>query len=445
MRASATVIAVLTMLLLDSSLGAVAQEASRRPEPLLGEPAAENTLLAAFGCRRPCRSPCSPAVANPAPAAVPGAAPGAAQTPAPSAPAPEEPALEVPPGDFLAGDFGAAPGPESAAPNMIGDFLGLTLIPLTASGSPFSVEVPTPGGAVGRFKMAENTSPRPKDRVYGYYALMHNVPISGPVFAEPAGQQIDVNAFVVGFEKTFLCDAASVEVRLPMASTLSSDVIIPTGSPVPTPITGELGNLGVALKLLVVDRPELGVSAGLAMNFATADDVTARLFPDTPVFRIENESVHFLPFVGALWTPNERLFAQGYLQVDVDANGNPIFVNSDGVEFPLGRFTDQTLMYLDLGGGYWFRRCADDRLIKGVAAITELHLTQSVSTSDEVGDGTGIIQAGVRGLERSMLDLTVGLHLEVLRRSDLTLGYVVPLTSDRDFDGELRVLVNWNF
>ena len=39
---------------------------------------------------------------------------------------------------------------------------------------------------------------------------------------------------------------------------------------------------------------------------------------------IQNRSVHLMPFVGGLWTPNDRLFAIGYVQVDVDANGDPV-------------------------------------------------------------------------------------------------------------------------
>jgi len=175
MRALARVVAVLTVLLFGSGLGAVAQETSSRPRPLLSPPAEESVRLASCRCRGPCR--CPPAAARPALEAAPSEAPEAA-------PAPEEPAAEVPPSEALAGDFGAAPGPESAAPNMIGDFLGLTPIPVTTSGPPFSVEVPAPGAAAGRFKMAENASPRPNDRVYGYYSFMHDVPISGPVFAQ---------------------------------------------------------------------------------------------------------------------------------------------------------------------------------------------------------------------------------------------------------------------
>ena len=45
-----------------------------------------------------------------------------------------------------------------------------------------------------------------------------------------------------------------------------------------------------------------------------------------------NQSVHLLPFVGGVWTPSDRLFFIGFMQFDLDANGDPI--NDVDVAFP---------------------------------------------------------------------------------------------------------------
>src|SRR5262249_14312798 len=79
------------------------------------------------------------------------------------------------------------------------------------------VTVPNPsnGGAVGRTKIADDNSPLPRDRFILDYDYFDNVPLS---------RQTGVHRFSPGIEKTFLDQSASIEVRLPFAATLSSDV-----------------------------------------------------------------------------------------------------------------------------------------------------------------------------------------------------------------------------
>ncbi len=86
-------------------------------------------------------------------------------------------------------------------------------------------------------------------------------------------------------------------------------------------------------------------------------------FDGRPLVRIENDSVHVMPFLGWLWVPS-RFFTQGFLQVDVDANGNPVDVNLGRGLTQAGRYQDETFLYADLSSGYWLwqadagsRRC----------------------------------------------------------------------------------------
>ena len=82
---------------------------------------------------------------------------------------------------FAGQDVGAAGGAASAAPNMIGDFFaGATGTTFTyalnaTSSASITTTAPPPGGAIPRFKMAEDTSPIPTDRVYLDYDYYHNV------------------------------------------------------------------------------------------------------------------------------------------------------------------------------------------------------------------------------------------------------------------------------
>ena len=135
---------------------------------------------------------------------------------------------------FAQSDAGAASGPESVAPNMVGDYLGGFF---TLQGVGGSQTIALPGGAVPRFKMAENTSPIPVDRVFLNYDYYSGVPLNT--------KSMSLNAITPGFEKTFFGGAMSVEVRLPMATTLDNDVYLDGSTP--TGI-GQIGNLGVAVK-----------------------------------------------------------------------------------------------------------------------------------------------------------------------------------------------------
>ncbi len=104
--------------------------------------------------------------------------------------------------------------------NMVGDYLG-GFVTIATAGSRNGTQVcPLPGGAIPRFKMAEDTSPMPTDRGYFIYDYYGGVPYNGVA----AGNSINLTAFTPGFEKTFLDGAMSVEVRLPMASTLNNTI-----------------------------------------------------------------------------------------------------------------------------------------------------------------------------------------------------------------------------
>ncbi len=320
---------------------------------------------------------------------------------------------------------------------MIGDFFGGGLLSFSLNETMYRIHrsAPLPGANVPRFKMAENTSPLPQDRIYFDYSFYGNVPVSTP--------RIDVNAFTPGFEKTILGGAMSFEMRLPMASTIGNDVFLDGR---PNSLQGEAGNLGMAFKGLLFGGETFALSGGLAMTVPTARGsryfVTGGAAPD---FTIGNDSVHLMPFFGALWTPSDRLFAMGYLQLDVDAKGDEVFANDGGGVFTsAGRYSEPTLMYIDLALGYWARRSDfGRRLITGLAYVAELHVNQALNSSSATSvGGASFVTPSI-----SVLDLTLGAHVELRRNTTLTVAYCTPLTGgqDRQFDGQFRLLLNRRF
>ena len=272
------------------------------------------------------------------------------------------------------------------------------------------------------------------------------MPINSP------NPDIGVNSYTPGFEKTFLGGLMSIELRLPMATTLDNNVFFDGTT---NTSQGEIGDLALAVKGLLVRRDTFLLSGGLAMTVPTAQGSQYYLGQSysNPLMTISNQSVHLMPFFGVFWTPNDRLFAVGYFQVDVDVNGDPVAVgdNSSPPTVQIGRFRDPTMLYVDLALGYWFRRSdSAEYLVTGLAPVVELHVNQSLDSSSSLSsfNANGPAEAiSVTGAfdTFSNFDLTVGARLElqehdvdrrVLRAAD------VPTES---FDGEFRFLVNHRF
>ncbi len=292
-------------------------------------------------------------------------------------------------------------------------------------------------------KIAENTSPMPRDRLIFDYGYFDNVPLA------PGG--VSVNRFTLGFEKTFLDGDMSFEFKAPMASTVDSTVVQNVAI---NERSGEFGNLELAVKMLFRQTETWAFSGGLQLGLPTADDTRVVLEDGTPLLAIRNDAVHLGPFFGALWTPNERLFSHGFLQCDVASAGNAVLVNRDGWRLSeAGRLNDATLLTLDWGIGYWaVRNSCRHRSLTGLAGTAELHWSRSLQSADAVAVGPWAVTSGSEAGggddgEIDVLDLTLGCHLALRQNTLVTCGYAVPLYAGGvdPFDGEFRVMVNHHF
>ena len=339
------------------------------------------------------------------------------------------PAPAAPPADGAAQPLNPPPSASTPAvsqdaftPNMIGDAFGPGF--LFNQNERFA----SPGGNVGSSKIAENSSPLPRDRVYLNYSYFDGVPLL------PNG--VNVNRFTPGFEKTFFDGMSSIEVRTPFASTLSNTLF--TSDPNDASST-EFGNVTLFLKQLLYTSDTLAVSGGLGMALPTASDVSVF---DTrggpPSARIQNQSVHLLPFLGSLYTPTDQLFVQQFLQFDFDTNGNAVSLADYGVLQPAGRLNEMPFLYYSIGAGYWlYNDPNSDRLFTRIEPIVELHYNKSLTNTDAL-------------LPPSDLDLlngVVGMTAMMGENKSLTLAYATPLSAgdNRQFNGELRVMFNWYF
>ncbi|MEX2138193.1 MAG: hypothetical protein WD894_02945 [Pirellulales bacterium] len=291
-------------------------------------------------------------------------------------------------------------------------------------------------GVLGTSKLAENCSPLPRDRVYFNYSMFDDTPLL------PSGQ--DVHRFSPGVEKTFWNALASVEMRFPFAATINPDLVLTDGG-IAADDDVVFGNISTIFKGLLYQNEVFAFSTGLQVAVPTAPSLNVSLINGTRIVSIENEAVHLMPFVGALYTPNDRFFTQAFLQFDVDANGNPVAVNPrmQGLT-PIGRLHDTTFLYADFNVGYWLYR-SEEAGLTGFAPTVELHYNTSLETSEFLASEGFVIGGNLSQI--SNLNLTMGCYFELAQDNSLVLGYTLPIGNrvDQQFDGELRAFFTHRF
>ena len=336
----------------------------------------------------------------------------------------------------------AAVSQRAFSPSMIGD--GFAPVPFKVTfqeaNSPGKggvyISVPGAGGTVGTSKIVENASPIPRDRVYFNYSDFNGVPLTL--------NGVNVNRYTPGFEKTFFNGMSSIEVRTPFASTLSNNLYaFDTNNGGST----QFGDLTIYLKQLFYKSETFAASAGLGLELPTASNTNVFFGPGNQLFSVKNQAVHLLPFLGSVYSPNEQIFVQQFLQFDFDANGNSVQTNS--LNHPprtVGRLTDMSYLYYSIGAGYWlYNNPGSDRFLTRIAPIVEMHYSKSLTSTDLVSAPPQFI--GAQGINQDLLNGTIGVTAMFKQNSTLTLGYVTPLSSidHRQFNSEFRLMFNWYF
>ncbi len=317
------------------------------------------------------------------------------------------------------------------------------------------VIVPSPGagGTVGRQKMAENGNVIPRDRVFLNHSTFTNVPLNS--------QGVDVYRFVPGFEMAFHEDMFSLEVRVPFAVSLDSDII---AGGITDNDSLEFGNVTTTLKTLIARSENTAIGAGVSLAYPTASDVNVSDVGGTTLLSIENEALHVLPYIGAAHSVG-RVSTQAFLQADIGTNGNTTYVRdvNTGVLEESGKLNDAAFLFASYSIAYWlyqdasvsrtfYRDCntqyksttysVGDGFITGFAPLVELHYNRSLQQSDTVYSGP--IQ--ISNVDKfSLTNVVVGGLFTFGAGGSLNLAWAAPLIGrdDKQFDSEFRLLVNF--
>ncbi len=484
-------------------------------------------------CPPPCVVPCP--IPCPAPQLIQPPVTQPPTTPPDKKDEPKQPPVEAPQTPEPSADqqAGATLGETTAfAPNVIGDLLygtrSVSFPYLRATGP---VNVFTFGSTtVTNPSVAENNSPVPRDRAFfrfNYFNIAQTVSGLGPntTFtpsgigtAQPATKNYSVEMYTFGFEKTFLNQRASLELRVPFLTALSPHQVFSTGN-IAGPISGtdpngnplflvaptpdntlgssatQWGNINMILKGAAIKRDRFVGSGGLAFLFPTGPDQEYRIidYTSTPTslnasgqrertIHINNSTWAMSPFVAFLAIPTDRLFTQGFLQVDVPLNSSHITYSDrftrgvfgfNPALTPLGPnlpppifqgrdIVDQPLMHINWATGYWVMRDPNANWLNGLAPIFELHYTTTLrnanivqlpgdGSTDVVGGTTLVAEPGpqVGNLQNRLdiLNLTAGATALVANRATVTTGFVFPLRQgdDRLFNWEFQLQLNYYF
>jgi hypothetical protein len=326
------------------------------------------------------------------------------------------------------------------APNMFGDSMSIgQLIAVQRNGGTTSSDLPMAGGRL--FKVSENNSPIPRDRVYFVYNGFQNaVTTTRTVGGVPVANDTNLNRYTFAFEKTFFDGWWSLDVRMPFSDDYEVDTLAYSVD------SGHVGNLSMFLKHLVYEDETLAAAIGVGVGLPTGSNINAN-FDGTPLV-VQNEATHLLPYFGFLATPWQNWFFQGFFELDFAANGNDVVVG--GINN--GPYTEQNQLHADLSAGRWLYRNEYARYGTGVAALVELHYTTTIQDTDTVPFLTGgSFNSGgtiTNTINRfDVLNLTAGLHFQLTDFSNLRVAAVAPLRTDpdRQFDSEIQVSFNRYF
>ncbi len=348
---------------------------------------------------------------------------------------PNNPFLSLGPGAGTA-PAPTAPGPRLGVLQMIGDQPSLGIVrpaattptvpappaPFPPKGapnppSPRTASALSPG--VRGFKIAENQSPQPQDRVFYSFNYYYNLNAATDKRFDTPINNLRAYREILGFEKTFDSGRASFGLILPIdtlyaSSTIKGNFAKPGGTSTST------GDMSIFTKFIVRQDPKTGnlISAGLVVTPPTG--------PSTFAGAKYIASLHtttIQPYIGYIFR-HGRFYLHGFSAFAFPVNPN-----------------DVTLAYNDAGIGYFAYQDTNensDAWITAVVPTTEVHINTPLNHRDPYNANDVAGSANV-------VNLTQGLNVEFRHRSILTFGIATPVTSPKPFDLEALLLFNVRF
>jgi hypothetical protein len=254
----------------------------------------------------------------------------------------------------------------------------------------------------GAFKVAENDTPRPTDRVYVtyYYYDSINEGLSGP-----GSPRMNVHQEVLGFEKAFMDRMFSVGARLPYIQLTGTGLADTT-----------IGDLTLTSKAVLLDDGTPNgnlLSAGLLVTIPLPSTFTST------ISGVDVNPVLLQPYLGYILTQgcDGGAFFKGFTS---------LIVPTDGL--------DVTFLANDFAVGYTIKT-QPDSFIKAIVPVLEAHINTPLNHRGVFENPVGLVdQVTVLG----------GLHT-FFGACSLSVATGAPITGPRPFALQTTVQLNYRF
>jgi hypothetical protein len=285
---------------------------------------------------------------------------------------------------------------------------------------------------VRSYKISDNQSPIPQDRVYFnfnyFYNINHaidqkfNAPVSG----------IQIYRYLGGVEKTFLDGLASVG----LTESINNLTAVSSRAGLGGTHTA-MGDVSVFTKWILYQAWDddqaynalggFGYPAQLGGSGRNGGLISGGLLLSTPTgpggfagatFSKSYRDVGIQPFLGYFYSQG-NFYLHGFEAIDVPTDPR-----------------DMTIMFNDIGIGYYVYRNPNlDSFLTAFAPTFEVHANVPLNH-------TNINNVNDPIASKTVVDLTLGGNLQFGQRTVLLLGAVTPVTGPRPFEVEALALLN---
>jgi hypothetical protein len=249
------------------------------------------------------------------------------------------------------------------------------------------------------YKIGENESPRPVDRVFLTYNYYNDVDV-----LQFGSSRSDLHREMIGFEKTFLEGDASFGMRLPFLQLTGSKDLEDT----------HVDDLSMIFKYAFINDRETGnvLSGGLLLTAPTGERI--RINGASSI-----NSTVFQPFLGFIYNLNRDLYFQGFSSVAAPTDGR-----------------DVTVFFNSVAAGYHvYRNPEPDALLREIVPVAELHVNTPLNHRGSATQPIGYADS---------VDLTGGCHF-IFRRATAGIAFGTPVTGPKPFEFEVLANVNFRF
>ncbi len=296
---------------------------------------------------------------------------------------------------------GTEAGADTFNPAMFGDMLGFgrNRIPvMRPSGTTVSALVPEMRR--GAFRVADNASPLPYDRIYVFYSYFNDIRPQ----SSSALPHLQVHRETMGFEKTFFDNRASFGLHMPF---------LQVGNAYPGIGDNYLGDLSMVTKWAFLYDPTTGsgLSTGVAVTFPTGQG------PKESIGGAAFNTTYVQPYLGYILN-TDLLYFQGFSSIATGLNTNQ---------------NEPTLLLNSTSVGLWLLRNRA-AFLRGIAIPLEVHLTTPLDMrSSSVYSAT------------DHLALVSGFNFVFPGNSTVGIAVGTPVIGPRFYDVEAQAFMNLRF